>query len=212
MTPEIWNELRASIKSVVVEAVREAMSGITLDRQSPPKPTVDQEPFLISQREAAKRMGISSRTLWQLTATGEIPSVKLGRLVRYSPRTIQNWVEQHEVRRRKRPVDQPQQSKASGVAKGRGRSPNGKTAEREVDQPRYITEYCAERLGVSPGDLPVLTNGQIAKIAQVDVRVLHSWKYHRRDMPEEALARVQEYFSGCLQAGRDDSRRAGPDQ
>ena len=40
-------------------------------------------PLLMTTREAARALSISERTLWSLTQRGEIPCVRLGRLVRY---------------------------------------------------------------------------------------------------------------------------------
>jgi excisionase family DNA binding protein len=41
------------------------------------------EPLLIDAAEAAKLLSISKRTLWTLTNSREIPSVRIGRSVRY---------------------------------------------------------------------------------------------------------------------------------
>lgn len=40
-------------------------------------------PILVDVREAARLLCISQRTLWTLTNGGEIPSLKIGRCVRY---------------------------------------------------------------------------------------------------------------------------------
>ena len=37
-----------------------------------------------STREAARLLGISPRTVWNLTATGQLLAVRIGRSVRYS--------------------------------------------------------------------------------------------------------------------------------
>ena len=49
--------------------------------------------LLLSPREAAAKLSMSQRTLWTLTASGEIPRVKIGRLVRYDPRDLRRWIE-----------------------------------------------------------------------------------------------------------------------
>jgi len=54
------------------------------------------EPFLLSARDAAKRLSISQRTLFTLTSTGRIPCVRIGRLVRYSVDTLKKWIKDHE--------------------------------------------------------------------------------------------------------------------
>ncbi|HEX4000189.1 MAG TPA: helix-turn-helix domain-containing protein [Pirellulales bacterium] len=42
--------------------------------------------------EAAERLGISPRTLWSLTKSSTIPSVKVGHLVRYCPTMLREWI------------------------------------------------------------------------------------------------------------------------
>ncbi len=48
--------------------------------------------LLVSAREAAAALSISERTLWSLTAKGEIPCVRIGRAVRYSRRELEQFV------------------------------------------------------------------------------------------------------------------------
>jgi len=49
---------------------------------------------LIDTREAARLLGVSPRHLWRFTASGEIPSRRLGdRSVRYSIAELKRWVE-----------------------------------------------------------------------------------------------------------------------
>jgi len=47
-------------------------------------------------REAAKALGISARLLWQLTADGDIPAVRVGRgkrkTVLYPVETLRDWL------------------------------------------------------------------------------------------------------------------------
>ena len=54
----------------------------------------EQQPLLISPRDAAQALGISERTLWTITQRGDLPHLKIGRLVRYSITDVQNWIEQ----------------------------------------------------------------------------------------------------------------------
>ena len=51
------------------------------------------ERLLISPKEAAKLMSISERTLWNLTATGQLPCVKIGKIKRYSVNDIREFIE-----------------------------------------------------------------------------------------------------------------------
>ena len=62
--------------------------------------TMQNPVLLIDSREAAKALGISARKLWGLTDTGDIPHVKIGRLVRYRPEALKEWIESQEKRGR----------------------------------------------------------------------------------------------------------------
>jgi len=48
---------------------------------------------LLRSREAAKRLAISTRKLWELTNRGSLPHVRVGRAVRYDPADLDRWVE-----------------------------------------------------------------------------------------------------------------------
>ena len=54
------------------------------------------QPLALRPREAAKVLGISERTLWQLTHDGHIPCVRLGtgkrRAVLYPVSELQAWL------------------------------------------------------------------------------------------------------------------------
>ena len=50
------------------------------------------EPQLVTTREAAKRLCISERKLWQLTNDGMLPVVRIGRAVRYSIADLQKLI------------------------------------------------------------------------------------------------------------------------
>lgn len=50
-----------------------------------------QAAVLVDAREAARRLQISTRKLWDLTSRGEIECVRLGRSVRYSVEHLEQW-------------------------------------------------------------------------------------------------------------------------
>jgi excisionase family DNA binding protein len=52
--------------------------------------------LLLTAREAARALAISERTLWSLTNNGDIPSVRIGRAVRYDPRDLDRWIERQK--------------------------------------------------------------------------------------------------------------------
>jgi excisionase family DNA binding protein len=53
--------------------------------------------LLIDSIEASRRLSISSRTLYRLTKAGQVPAVRMGRAVRYSPADLAAWVESQKA-------------------------------------------------------------------------------------------------------------------
>ena len=51
------------------------------------------ERLLVDTNEAARMLSIAPRTLWGLTASGDIPCIRIGRSVRYDPRDLRVWIE-----------------------------------------------------------------------------------------------------------------------
>jgi excisionase family DNA binding protein len=59
-----------------------------------------QEPssdHLLDKYEAAERLRISLRNLDNRIKNGTIPFVKLGKLVRFTPRDIERFIEAHKI-------------------------------------------------------------------------------------------------------------------
>lgn len=52
---------------------------------------------LLTSREAADVLRISERTLWTLTQDGELPSVRVGRSVRYDQTDLADWITSHKT-------------------------------------------------------------------------------------------------------------------
>src|SRR5262245_50004485 len=48
--------------------------------------------ILWTAAEAAMALRISRRLLWTKTKIGEIPCIRIGRAVRYSPAALQEWI------------------------------------------------------------------------------------------------------------------------
>ena len=61
----------------------------------PSKPTL-----LLKTQQAAESLAISPRKLWSLTASGEIPHVRIGRCVRYDFADLQQWIKDRKRRGR----------------------------------------------------------------------------------------------------------------
>ena len=48
--------------------------------------------LLLTPRQTASALAICEKTLWTYTQNGQIPCVRIGRSVRYSPVDLQNWI------------------------------------------------------------------------------------------------------------------------
>jgi excisionase family DNA binding protein len=53
-----------------------------------------QEILLVTEREAAKLLQVSPRTLWTLRNGGKVPFIRVGHQVRYSPEQLREWIKQ----------------------------------------------------------------------------------------------------------------------
>jgi excisionase family DNA binding protein len=60
--------------------------------------------LLLSPEETCKALGVKRATLFKLLATGEIPSIKLGKLRRIPAAGLQEWVK-HQVNQQGRLED-----------------------------------------------------------------------------------------------------------
>lgn len=49
---------------------------------------------LLKSKEAAKYLCISERTLWNLQNSGKIKAVRMGRLIRFDPIDLDEFIEQ----------------------------------------------------------------------------------------------------------------------
>lgn len=54
-------------------------------------------PCLLKPEQAAEFLNVSPRTLWRLTASGDVPVVRLGRTVRYRRQSLSKWIESQET-------------------------------------------------------------------------------------------------------------------
>ena len=64
---------------------------MSISKFSPPSPPAP--PILVDSREAARMLSICPRKLWDLTYRREIPSLKIGRSVRYRLSDLHAWAE-----------------------------------------------------------------------------------------------------------------------
>lgn len=66
-----------------------------MQTQNEAKPTMATEApiLLVTAKQAALALAISERKLWQLTNCGEIPSIRIGRAVRYRLSDLESWIQ-----------------------------------------------------------------------------------------------------------------------
>lgn len=57
------------------------------------------QPILITIPEAARRLAICTNKAWQLVRRGELPSVRLGRSVRVSVVSLEQFIAEREQER-----------------------------------------------------------------------------------------------------------------
>lgn len=53
--------------------------------------------LLLTSREAAIALAVSPRKLWSLTASSEVPHVRIGRCVRYPVDDLQRWIDSQTI-------------------------------------------------------------------------------------------------------------------
>ena len=54
-------------------------------------------PLLVDELQAASMLGISQRTFWDYRHSGEIPTVRIGRLVRFSVDDLRKFIDSKRV-------------------------------------------------------------------------------------------------------------------
>ena len=54
--------------------------------------------LVLTIREVAKILGVTEQTLWKWTCPrGDLPCVKMGKLVRYRPQDLEEWIETKRI-------------------------------------------------------------------------------------------------------------------
>lgn len=97
MTGEFERAFCQTLKSVILEVADEILCRRTSEASRPsPQPANEADPLLIRPNQVAKRLGISPRTLFKLTVEGDLPCVRVSRLVRYRVEAIEHWIRERE--------------------------------------------------------------------------------------------------------------------
>jgi len=88
----------AALRPLIQEIAREVVGQVQAERPSPEPGAAEDEPVLLDARAAAKVLSISPRQVARLTEAGELPHVRIGRLVRYRVDALKAWAQQSEQR------------------------------------------------------------------------------------------------------------------
>lgn len=225
MSLDFEHAIREFLKSALLEAIRENPDLLATRRSESSGEDSPAEQMLLRTSEAAEQLAISESQLYKLTKAGDIPCVRVGRLVRYSSVALQEWIAESATTEaaprkpratqpaprpaRKRTDPSPARKKATaskpGPAAKKPASPTDSTrksvkprrprkAEAQPEPPhRSRFARLAVELGIDPESLPPMTNGDIQRIAEVDIPTMHGWLYLNRGLPEDALAKLRDY-------------------
>ena len=94
----------------------------------------DTKPLLLSPRDTAQLLAISERTLWAMTDRGDLPHLKLNRLVRYDRADIERFIQTRKQNGRSEPACE----QCGKPATHPHRDPL-----RSIDEPRC--DYCCDK-------------------------------------------------------------------
>lgn len=229
MTDDLETVLKQLLKNVVREVAADLMeeSKASARHQAPQSTPTDG--FLLTPGETAKRLAISERHLFQLTRSGQLPCVRVGKCVRYNVETIQKWVREAESTEQRStpkrdasiqaPAPKPEATSSPrrnprrttrqthrGPAREKApvpekRSPkvrhpvsNGRPQEVQSEERISPLSVLLSELGIDRSSLPQITNGDLMRIAEVDIATMHGWQYLNKSLPEEAMNRLKNYF------------------
>jgi excisionase family DNA binding protein len=56
-----------------------------------------QDKLLLSPVEAARRLGIGRSKIYELAADGALPVVRIGKLIKFSPEGLRQWIEANQT-------------------------------------------------------------------------------------------------------------------
>lgn len=216
-------DLESTLRTLIREEVRLAFEEMLprLRSQQITKPQEPQVPLLLSTREAAKQLSVSERTLFALTKSGLLPCVRVGMAKRYSVETITKWIQVREAepdrpsnsesrqpgpisRRSPRQQEQKRTESKNKQVKPKSRkvSTSRTSAEstavpkqlKAKEQPANPLALLLDGIGVERDVVSAMTQGELMRIAGVDLPTYHGWRFLGRSMPEEAIERLREYF------------------
>jgi excisionase family DNA binding protein len=74
----------------------------TSTKREPPAPLAEDPDRLLTFAEGIAFLGIGRRLGWSLCNTGELPHLRIGRLIRFRRAALIAWAEAHEQKERRR--------------------------------------------------------------------------------------------------------------
>lgn len=223
MTTDMERAVSEFVRTLIREVIAETRSAHS--RESPPiEPKAEKGALLLNSREAAKALSISEPHLSRLTRSGTIPHVRVGKCLRYSVESLQNWIRQSESRdspplrsattkqivkpnfaenskpvrkvpAKPRPKKQPKTTEATKT-KHRSSAPARRKATQGTDigERRNPFAELLAEVGIDRSSLPSLTNGELMRISETDLATYHGWAYLNRPLPEEAREKLKKHF------------------
>lgn len=83
--------------------------------------------------------------------------------------------------------------------------PKSKSKPRQVQSEERISPFSIllSELGIDRSDLPPITNGELMRVAEVDIATMHGWLYLNRSLPEEALDRLKNHYLRLVKERQD---------
>ncbi len=76
----------------------------------------------------------------------------------------------------------------------RQRSSNARLREARREERISPLSLLLEELGIERSSLPSITNGELMRIAEVDIATMHGWQYLSKPLPEDALNKLRNHF------------------
>lgn len=226
MSTGFEHELRTFLVSVLTEVARQVLPKASEQSKLPEMGPVGER--LLRPKEAADLLGVSERSLWALAHSGQISCVRIGRLVRYEPAALRDWIANAGSQANRHPDSKPpqpqrvlakrQRSGGRAEATSRGEKgltktstiapspqPSGSRSSRcDAGQPRSVRALFAERLGIPIERLPRLTNGEVMRAAGIDLITCHNWIYRGGELPDAAIARLESFFGAAAKRRVDE--------
>jgi excisionase family DNA binding protein len=213
---------RELLKTAIREAIEETSSELGEIGQNKTMGEPKQ-PLLLRASEAAESLAISEAHLSRLTRQGRIPCVRVGQCLRYSVEELRNWVRESQVREvttpDKKSVEGPpkirgeslqkldakslskREKKTKTIAKKETQKTpvvnDGRKPTPSLNREKRVSPFqeLLSEIGIERSSLPPITNGEIMRIAEVDMPVCHGWLFLNRPLPEEAREKLKKHFS-----------------